>query len=160
MTATRLLRRSVAFRPALVCVLAALLVAACGYSGSHAARVRQWASANSYVSNEAQVVSDADHAELAAAKGTAKQLQTVCGGLSSDIGTLYDTLPTPDAPATSALNAASTSLYDGAELCAATASTRTARVRRALADIRRGLAALGRANERLASFGVRARGPA
>ena len=140
--------------PLLVSV--ALGLTACGYSGSHASQVRQWAQQNSYNENARQVVSDADHALLAAAHGTALELRTVCGGLSSDAGTLYSSLDTPDHALTNQVAASMQDFFDAAEKCAVTHSTTSARASEAVAQMRKGLAELAKADATFRRFGVHA----
>jgi hypothetical protein len=137
-------------------VLAAgLALAACGYSGSGAAKVRSWVAQSSFVANERQVLADVRSLELAVAHGSALQLRTVCGGLSSDAGTLYETLPTPDHTLTDELGGSMETLFPAATSCAVASSTRSARVTRDLATIERAMRALARARQRLAADGVR-----
>ncbi len=127
----------------------------CGYSGSHAEQVRQWVAQNTYVVNEQQVVADARSVELAAEKGTPLQLRTVCGGLSSDAGTLYSTLDTPDHTLTEEIAVSMEDFFNGAEPCSVASSTTSPATKGALAKVRAGLAALAVANRRMAGFGVR-----
>lgn len=134
--------------------LAGVAGAGCGYSGDTAQQVQEWANQNSLVSNEHQVVLDADDAIGAARSGTAKQLQTVCGGLLNDAGTLYGTLVTPDETLTHELADAMDDFSDGGVSCSDTTTTQSPAITKDLADIRAGLAELQVANARLRSFGV------
>lgn len=148
------------------CALAGLLaagsvlLAACGYEGTQSAQVHQWASQNTFSANEAQVVADLRSLMRAVSHGTAKQLRTVCGGLSSDTGTLYGTLPTPDRKVTNELGAAMQDFFDGAEDCSVTSSTTSAKTAQALAALRRGEGELDLARKALARFGIRSEPPA
>lgn len=135
----------------------ALLLAGCGYSGSHAAQVRQWVSQSTYFANAKQVASDARHVELAQSEGTPLQLRTVCGGLSSDAGTLYSTLVSPDHLLTHELSSSMEDFFHAAETCAVASSTTSPAVMRALRETRAGIAELLLADTRLASFGVNKR---
>lgn len=135
-------------------VLGVVLAGCAGYSGTPRQQVQEWASANSYKANERQVVSDADRLERAQRQGTVLQLRTVGEGLSSDTGTLYQTLPTPDQELTSELNRASQNFFHAGETCADAPSTHTARVVRAMAEVRSGLKELAAARQRFAHFGV------
>ena len=132
-----------------------LALAACGYSGHGAAQVRSWVAQSSFVANERQVLADVRSIELAVAHGSALQLRTVCGGLSSDAGTLYETLPTPDHTLTDELGGSMETLFPAATSCAVASSTRSARVTRDLATIERAMTELARARQRLAADGVR-----
>ncbi|MHB1987482.1 MAG: hypothetical protein ACYCSF_05800 [Acidimicrobiales bacterium] len=134
---------------------AGILIAGCGYSGSHAAQVSQWVAQNSYLANAAQVVADARSVELSVAKGSALQLRTVCGGLSADAGTLYSSLVTPDHRLTRELASSMEDFFHAAETCAIAPSTTGAGVRRSLVEARAGLAELGLADARLRAFGIR-----
>ncbi|MHB8243951.1 MAG: hypothetical protein ACYDGN_01165 [Acidimicrobiales bacterium] len=137
----------------------ALASASCGYTGSAATQVRQWAGQNSLVTNEQQVLADVHSLRLAVTKGSPLQLRTVCGGLSSDTGTLYDTLPTPDHRLTSDLGAAMEDFFSAAERCAVAPSTKGGDARRALVLVKEGLRELAVARSRLLSFGVRSPAP-
>jgi hypothetical protein len=137
-------------------VLAAgLAVAACGYTGSGPAEVRSWVAESSFVANERQVLADVRSVELAVAHGSALQLRTVCGGLSSDAGTLYETLPTPDHTLTDELGGSMETLFPAATSCAVASSTKSARVARDLVTIERAMKELARARQRLAADGIR-----
>jgi hypothetical protein len=152
-SAARARARSIAV--AVGATAAATALAGCGYSGSQRQQVQSWVAQTSFVVNERQVLADVRSVELAAQKGSALQLRTVCGGLSSDAGTLYSSLPTPDHALTDQLGASMQDLYDAAESCAVASSTTSPAVRRDLARIERGLAALARARVRLQADGVR-----
>ncbi len=131
-----------------------MALAACGYSGTLAQQVRSWASQNTYVTNRNQVLADAHSLELAVAKGTAKELRTVCGGLSSDAGTLYSTLVTPDRQLTRDLNHSMEDFFGAAERCAVASSTKSAGATRALAETRSGLRELAAADLIMRRLGV------
>ncbi|HET9092774.1 MAG TPA: hypothetical protein VFN50_10210 [Acidimicrobiales bacterium] len=138
---------------------ASVLLAACGYGGSSSSALRQWVSQNSFLSNERQVLADAHSLHLAVEKGSAIQLRTVCGGLSSDAGTLYGTLPTPNHPLTDELGASMVDFFHAAESCAVAPSTGGRATTRALSDLRRGMTELASARRTLASFGIRSPEP-
>lgn len=141
-------------RLALALLGAAVLAAGCGYTGSRAEQVGQWARQNHLVTDERQVIEDADSLELAMAKGTALQLRTVCGGLSSDAGTLYTTLDAPDHLLTDQIAAATEDFFHAAERCAVAPSITSPGARRALVLDRAGLAELGVVNRDLAGLHV------
>lgn len=132
----------------------AVLASACSYSGPPAATMRSWMSQNSFIANERQVLADLRSLALAVSRGSAKQLRTVCGGLSSDAGTLYGTLPTPDHVVSGELGASMNDLFNGAERCAVAPSARTPSARRGFADIGSGLAELRRARASLRRLGI------
>lgn len=117
-------------------------------------QVQSWASQSSFVANDKQVLTDVAGVQLGARKGSALQLRTICGGLQSDAGTLYGTLPTPDHPLTAQLGTSMQDLYDAAASCAVASSTTSATVQRDLARIHRGLVELDGARKRLLAFGV------
>lgn len=146
--------RRPSWQRALALLLAALVLAACSYSGSHDSQVRQWVSSSDFGYNQRQVVSDAHAVELAAATGTARQLRTVCGGLSSDAGTLYGTLVTPDHRLTRMLARSMEDFFKAAESCAVVSSTTSSGATSAVARTRRGLAELRVADRLLRSFGI------
>ncbi len=116
--------------------------------------MRQWVSQNSFLSNERQVLADVHSLHLAVEKGSAIQLRTVCGGLSSDAGTLYGSLPTPNHPLTNELGASMVDFFHAAESCAVAPSTRGIGTARALSDLRRAMTELASARRTLRSFGV------
>lgn len=143
--------------------LAALLLAggialaACGYTGGHGSQVRQWASQNDYLANARQVAADAHDFERAVHLGAALKMRTVCGGLSSDAGTLYSSLDTPDHTLTNELARSMEDFFDAAEKCAVASSTKQASVGTALAATKAGAAELIVADHRMAAFGVRSK---
>ncbi len=129
-------------------------LAGCGFSGSHASKVRQWARTNSYLSNAEQVALDAFDLERAVRVGSALKMRTVCGGLSSDAGTLYSTLDAPDHTLTSEIARSMEDFFKAAEKCAVAGSTRDASVAWALASVKDGAAELAVADRKMASYGV------
>ncbi len=126
----------------------------CGYTGSHAQQVREWVAQNSFAANQRQVLADVHSVELAVTKGTPLQLRTVCGGLTSDVGTLYSTLVTPDHILTSELAKSMEDLFRAAASCSVASSTTAPKVKMALGEIHAGLAELAVADRRLAHFRV------
>lgn len=136
---------------------ASALLAACGYTGSPGAQLRQWATASTYVANAKQVAVDARDLERAVAAGSALKMRTVCGGLSSDAGTLYSSLDTPDHELTDELNVSMEDFFHAAEACAVARSTRLPAVSRALGEVKAGAAELIVADRRFASFGIRSK---
>ena len=131
-----------------------LLLAGCGYNGSHASQVRQWAYANSYVANAKQVALDAYDFERAVRIGAALKMRTVCGGLSSDTGTLYSTLDAPDHTLTDEIARAMEDFFHAAETCAVASSTRQPSVGRALAEVKAGAAGLVVVDHKMAGYGI------
>jgi len=142
--------------PALaVVLLAALLLAGCSsYSGTRSEKVRQWADQNTFVANHDQLVSDIGSLRKAVATGQAKIVRTVCGGFAYDVGTAYDTLPTPDQALTSDLNDADTVFLAAATTCGAVDSVHSAAMTRANREIEEGMGDLKKAQQVLASLGV------
>ncbi len=135
-------------------LLSALLLAACSpYSGSEAQKVREWANQNSFVANHDQMISDITLVKKAVTQGSAKVVRTICGGLASDVGTAYVTLPTPDQILTNELNAADQDIVDAATSCSGVASVHSATMTSDLARFREGVDELKEAQGRLASFG-------
>lgn len=141
-------------RAAAVVLLLGVLVSACTYSGSPAVRLRSWMSQNNFRANERQVLADLRSLALAASSGSAKQLRTVCGGLSSDAGTLYGTLPAPDHAVTNELGASMNDFFTGAERCAVASSAASPPARRAFARIEAGIGELRRAKAALRRLGI------
>lgn len=142
-------------RPGLLgVVLLAATLAACGYTGGHASQVRQWAHQNSYISDASQVAADASDLERAVAVGSALKMRTVCGGLSTDAGTLYSSLDSPDRPLTHEIARSMHVFFVAAEHCAVARSTKALAVTRALASVKKAAAALAKADRRMAAFGV------
>ncbi len=136
-------------------VLAVVGLAGCSYSGDHSQQVTEWVNQNSFKSNEANVIEDATRVQLAVKEGTAKELRTVCGGLSADSGTLYSSLRTPDETLTHELAASMEDFFRASTLCSVASSTSAPTIAPALSDIRRGLVELAVARQRLSQFGVR-----
>ena len=125
------------------------------YSGNTPAQKTQsWASQGSLVANNAQIVDDVHKARLAVARGTAIQLRTICSGLEFDVGTAYDTLPTPDLALTNDLNVADEQLLHAASDCSQVSSVSSPRTRRALAQMATGLGDLQKAQRRARALGV------
>ncbi|MGH9294558.1 MAG: hypothetical protein ACRD0B_04435 [Acidimicrobiales bacterium] len=127
--------------------LSALCWSSCAsYSGSSAAdKVHSWLATSNFVVNHDTLLSDIAAARRAAARGTALQLRTVCAGMQFDIGTAYDTLPTPQESLTEALDDADQALFKAGADCARAGSTHSAAVRRALSRMRAAEEALDRA---------------
>jgi hypothetical protein len=141
-------------RSTLLLAVSAGLLAGCGYTGSQGSQIRQWASANTYATNEQQVVADAHSLLDAVARGSALQLRTICGGISSDAGTLYTTLPAPNHRLTDELNAAMQDFFAAGQGCAVTSSTHSSAAHRAVVATDEGLHELSVVNEGLRRFGV------
>ena len=53
-------------------------------------------------------------------------MRTICGGLASDVGTAYVTLPTPDQTLTNDLNDADTAVVNASTSCSGVASLHSA----------------------------------
>lgn len=135
-------------------LVAALALSACSpYSGSKGQKVREWANQNSFVANHDQLISDIALVKKAVNQGSAKVVRTICGGLASDVGTAYTTLPTPDQMLTNELNAADQDVVNAATSCSGVSSVRSATMVSDLALFRQGVAELAKAQQRLASFG-------
>ncbi|MGH9303639.1 MAG: hypothetical protein ACRDZ5_04395 [Acidimicrobiales bacterium] len=128
----------------------AFAVSACsGYSGtSTAAKVHSWVAYNEFVANHDRLIDDISRATAAASHGSALQLRTVCAGMQFDIGTAYDTLPTPQESLTAALNTADQALFKAGANCARVASVHSARAKRALSQMAKAMQAF----ERVASL--------
>jgi ABC-type amino acid transport substrate-binding protein len=140
---------------------AALLLAAagslasCAAGGTHLQRVRAWFDENGIRGDARLVIADAAALRRAAASGTAKQLRTVCGALSTDAGTLYGTLTSPDHRLTRELAQSMESFFTAAEKCAVAPSTAAPAARAGLAGARTGLSELSRARRLLQALGLR-----
>lgn len=139
---------------ALAALAAASFLAGCGYSGSGPAKVQAWARQSTIVSDTGLVVDDVRRARLAVKDGAVHQLRTICAGLAYDVGTAYDTLPSPDQQLTDELNAADELLVSSAGACSQVSSVSSVRTRGALAKMTSGLAGLEKARERAVSLGV------
>jgi major membrane immunogen (membrane-anchored lipoprotein) len=135
-------------------LVAALNLSACGYSGSPSTQLRAWAQQNTYTSDDQQVIDDIHSLELAAAKGSALQLRTVCGGLASDTGTLYTILPAPNQTLTRELGNALQELYDAAESCSVAGSTTSNAVHTDLAHVAKAVTVMNQARSILVHDGV------
>lgn len=125
-----------------------------GYSGTPARQMQQWSQQYSIPPDISQVLTDADHIARAARLGAAKQMRTVCGGLSYDAGTLGGNLPAPDRKVSREIASGVQTMFDSAEICAVETSTTSARTRGALAGIGRGAATLRHVRRELAALGV------
>jgi hypothetical protein len=134
--------------------LAGLALSGCGFTGGHGSQVRQWANQNDYLANAKQVAADAYDFERAVHLGAALKMRTVCGGLSSDAGTLYSSLDTPDHTLTAEIARSMQDFFTAAEKCAVARSTRQSSVNEALAGVKAGAAELIVADHRMAGFGI------
>lgn len=148
--------------PGAVAVLvAALSLAGCSpYSGTTAEKVQQWVRQNSFAANHDLLVTDLNDIVMAVKTGSPMTVRTICGGFAVDLGTAYETLPTPDPALTSDLNDADTTLVNAATSCSAVSSVSSPRMRSDLASFRAGLGDLRRAERLLATLGVRWKMPA
>jgi len=147
-------RRHRARRAVLSTLAVASLCAACGYSGTTAQRVQQWAQHSSFVSDNDTLVGDIVRIHRAVKIGTAQQMRTICGGFAYDIGTAYDTLPAPDEALTNDLNQADTAFIKAATTCGDVSSTTSPAMQGALSSINAGLTGLERAQQLLQTLGV------
>jgi outer membrane murein-binding lipoprotein Lpp len=141
--------------PAGAIVLAAVILGGCSpYSGTTAQKVQQWASQNSFVANHDQIVADITLVHKAVAAGSAKVVRTICGGLASDVGTAYVTLPTPDQTLTNDLNDADTTVVNASTSCSGVRSVHSGSMAADLALFNTALADLRKAQQRLAALGI------
>jgi hypothetical protein len=134
--------------------VAAFLGGCAAYSGTPAQKVQQWAKHSSFVADNTTLVNDVIRTREAVKVGTVKQVRTICGGFASDVGNSYVTLPTPDQALTNDLNAADVLLVDASTACSGVSSVSSSVMKTALMKMTSGLAYLGRAQERIESFGV------
>jgi len=140
---------------ALAAVLVAAILGGCApYSGTTAQKVRQWVSQNSFRENHDLVITDINDVDMAVRLGAAKTVRTICGGMAVDLGTAYETLPTPDQALTNDLNAADTTLAAAATSCSGVGSVSSPTMTRDLALFRTGIGDLRKAQRVLASLGV------
>ncbi|MGH9297711.1 MAG: hypothetical protein ACRDZP_07015 [Acidimicrobiales bacterium] len=114
----------------------------------------EWATQNQVIGAAGQLVTDAERIDLAAKRGSAKQLRTICGGFAYDTGVLYGVLPSPDRKLTSELNSSMQDFFHASQACAVAGSTVSPATNKALARIDRGLRTLAGARALLARFGV------
>ena len=148
-------QRHLPARGAVALLVAAAVLAGCAsYSGTAAQKVQQWVSQNSFVANHDQLVSDITLVDKAVKGGSAKVVRTICGGLASDAGTAYTTLPTPDPTLTNDLNDADTTLATAATSCSAVRSVSSSTMSKDIALFRAGIGDLRKAQAVLASLGV------
>jgi hypothetical protein len=106
------------------------------------------------VADNDQLVDDLIRLDKAVKIGTPEQVRTICGGLAYDIGTSYDTLPTPDQALTDDLNNADTSFLNAATSCSSDSAVSTATMTADLAKVRAGIGSLLKAQRLLKSLGV------
>jgi hypothetical protein len=144
-------------RPAavLAIVLGVVVLGGCApYSGTTAQKVQQWAKHSMFKSDNDTVVSDVIRVREAVKTGTVKQVRTICGGLASDAGTTYTTLPAPDQVLTDDLNDADILFVDASTACSGVSSVSSPVMVRSLTKLTAGLAYLIRAQRLLKSLGV------
>jgi hypothetical protein len=149
--------RPLAVRPSSVLAIAlgVVLLGGCApYSGTPAQKVQEWAKHSMFKSDNDTVVNDIIRIREAVKTGTVKQVRTICGGLASDAGTTYTTLPAPDQALTNALNAADILFVDAATACSGVSSVTSSVMNAALTKLTSGLADLIQAQEILKSHGV------
>jgi hypothetical protein len=148
-------QRHLPARGAVALLVAAAVLAGCAsYSGTAAQKVQQWVSQNSFVANHDQLVSDITLVDKAVKGGSAKVVRTICGGLASDAGTAYTTLPTPDPTLTNDLNDADTAAANASTSCSGVSSLTSPTMQADLALFRAAIADLAKAQARLAQLGV------
>ncbi|MGD0083876.1 MAG: hypothetical protein ABSD78_11840 [Acidimicrobiales bacterium] len=135
-------------------VVVACLLAGCGYSGTPDQKVQEWAKQSSFVSDNDTLVDDIVRVHRAVKIGTAEQLRTICGGFAYDVGTAYDTLPTPDQALTNDLNQADTAFLAAATTCGDVSSVTSPAMKGVVRNINSGLGALERAQRLLQSLGL------
>ncbi len=141
--------------PAFAALVVAFGLAGCSpYSGTRASKVQQWAKQNSFTSDNDLVVSDIVDAYKAVKTGSVQTVTTICGGLAIDVGTAYDTLPSPDQALTNYLSDADTSIVNAATSCSRISSLGSRTMRRDLAVLVTGISDLHKAQRLIASFGV------
>jgi hypothetical protein len=81
----------------LALALVGTVASACSpYSGTTTQKVQQWASNSAFIADSNTLLSDISRVRRAVSIGTPKELRTICAGLAYDVGTTYETLPTPD----------------------------------------------------------------
>lgn len=135
-------------------VTSALVLAGCsGYTGNHAHRVGEWASAASLSANDALIRADIAGIASGIARRELRATRTECDGLATDAGTAYGELPTPDRALTGDLNTAYLDDVAAAESCTAARSFASPRFARYRREIAAGVAALRAATRRLAAIG-------
>jgi len=136
-------------------VVVAFGLAGCSpYSGTRSSKVQQWAKQNSFASNNDLVVNDILDVYKAVKTGSVETVTTICGGLAIDVGTAYETLPSPDQALTNELNDADTSIVNAATSCSRISSLRSQTMRRDLAVLLAGISDLHKTQRLIASFGV------
>ena len=124
------------------------------YSGSPAHQVSEWASVADVSSNDQIVVQDIAAIRLSAHRDLIKDVTSNCAGLLVDSGTAYGNLPTPDNTLTNQLNVAYEDFASAGGSCSTVQSVHSAKFAAALKTIAAGVAALDKAERRLAADGV------
>ncbi len=124
------------------------------YSGTTATRVQQWARQNSFASDNDLVVNDIADVYKAVKAGSVQTVTTICGGLAIDVGTAYETLPSPDQALTNYLNDADTAIVNAATSCSRISSLGSRTMRRDLAVLMKGISDLHKAERLIGSLGV------
>ena len=136
-------------------VLTALILGGCApYSGTTAQKVQQWVEQNSFRENHDIIFTDINDVDAAVKLGSPKTVRTICGGMAVDLGTAYETLPTPDQALTNDLNDADTTLATAATSCSAVRSVSSSTMSKDIALFRAGIGDLRKAQAVLASLGV------
>jgi hypothetical protein len=141
--------------PAFAALVVAFGLSGCSpYSGTRASKVQQWAKQNSFASDNDLVVNDIGDLFKAVQSGSMQTVTTICGGLAIDVGTAYDTLPSPDQALTNYLGDADTSIVNAATSCSRISSLGSRTMRRDLAVLLTGISELRKAQRLIASLGV------
>lgn len=134
---------------------AAIALAGCApYHGTTAQKVQQWAKQDNFVTNNNQLLDDIQRLRDAVRIGTPLQLNTICGGFASDVGTAYTTLPAPDEELTTDLNKADELFLGASTTCDHVGAVNSVGTTRALAEIAAGVSDLAKSQQLLKSLGV------
>jgi hypothetical protein len=139
----------------LVVALTATSLAGCSaYSGPKAQKVREWVNRSAFIADINTVLSDVSRIHRATEGGTVKELRTICSGLADDVGTVYESLPTPDLKLTDAVNRPIQVMFAASNSCSQATSVTSPGTARVLAQLQSAESELKQAQSRLSAFGV------
>lgn len=130
----------------------ACATSACAATPDTAAGLRSWITQSGYRSSVALLRADVAEIRRGIAAARLVETHTACDGLGSDAASAVGELPTPDHGLTLVLNAAYSTLLNGAEACTSAGGFAAAGFARFRRDAAAGLKGLDKADRRIAGL--------